>query len=104
ANGEWALARKLIAEPMLAALIPSPAFPFFMPHFVFPTLGSLPTLNSIAITPDSKQLAASLFFSLPGYYRAPSTIALWNLPGYYCAPSTIALWNLADGTRTSRFE
>jgi hypothetical protein len=71
ANGELVLARTILAEPRLAGLIPSAAFPFFLPHFVFPTL------NSIAITPDSKQIAASGIRSLS---------------------STIALWDLADGS------
>src|SRR5262249_16310079 len=66
ANGEWARARTIVAEPTLA-----------------------PTLNSIAITPDSKHIAACLFIR-PGGSRSLT--------------STIALWNLADGSRAGRFE
>jgi WD40 repeat protein/serine/threonine protein kinase len=82
ANGEWALARTIIGEPLLAAFIPSAPFPSFLPHFVFPTL------NSIAITPDSQQIAASLFYPV----------------GSRSLSSIIVIWNLADGTRACRFE
>jgi WD40 repeat protein/serine/threonine protein kinase len=82
-SGEWALARMITAEPTLTALIPATAFPFFLPHLVFPTL------NSVAITPDGKQLAGSLFTYLAGSHFLFSSIALWNL---------------ADGTRTCSFE
>jgi WD40 repeat protein len=95
-NGEWALTRSIIAGPTLAGLIPSAAFPFFVPHFVFPAL------SSIAISPDGKQLAASLFFVPPDGKRLRVTL-FFQLPGYSLS-STIALWDLADGTRTSCFD
>jgi WD40 repeat protein len=79
ANGEWALARTIRAEPVLAGLIPSAAFPFFVPQFVFRKL------RSIAISSDGKQLAGTL-----------SHAAFLS--------STIALWNLGDGSRGANFE
>jgi serine/threonine protein kinase/WD40 repeat protein len=88
ANGEWTLVRTITAEPRLVGLIPSVAFPFFVPHFVFATSLEWP-VDSIAITPDSKQLAASLFYFIERNNSLPPTIALWNL---------------ADGTRSSSFE
>jgi WD40 repeat protein len=80
ANGEWALSRTICAEPVLAGLVPSAAFPFCMPYLVFPTLGS------IAISLDNKQLAA---------------LQLFLLPSFQSLPSRIMLWNLADGARIS---
>jgi WD40 repeat protein len=73
ANGEWALARTIRAEPMLVGLVPSTAFPFFVPHFVFPGL------SNIAVTPDSTQLAVLQEYVIPGYQSLPSTITLRNL-------------------------
>jgi serine/threonine protein kinase/WD40 repeat protein len=76
ANQHWALARTISPEPVLVGLLCSAAFPFFVPHWAFPTM------TSIAITPDATQLAACV--------------------DYPYLPSTIALWNLADGTRAAR--
>jgi WD40 repeat protein len=76
ANGGWTLARTITAEPTVVGLIPSAAFPFFVPQFDFPKI------EAIAITPDGQELAACV-----------------NSPHL---PTTIALWNLADGSRTAR--
>jgi WD40 repeat protein len=78
ANGEWAPVRTLRAEPVLAGLFPSAAFPFFVPHLIIPHLGS------IAISSDGKQVAGTL-----------------TCPAFLL--STIALWNLGDGTRNVSF-
>jgi WD40 repeat protein/serine/threonine protein kinase len=82
-NGDWTLGRTIGTEPRHVALIPSASYPFFMPYFNFARI------NSIAITPDAKNLAAAL-----GFRGA----------GSECLPSTIALWNLADGTRSRNFD
>jgi WD40 repeat protein len=76
ANGEWTLARTITAEPAFLGLLPSAAFPYFVPQF------ASPTIKGIAITPDGKQLCACV----------NSSHLLTN----------IVLWNLADGTRTAR--
>jgi serine/threonine protein kinase/WD40 repeat protein len=76
ANHQWALARILAPEPVLVGLLCTPAFPFFVPYWAFPTI------IEIAITPDGTQLAACV-----------------DCP---YLPSTIALWNLVDGTRAAR--
>jgi WD40 repeat protein len=83
ADGEWRLARTILGQPKVAALIPTAAFPFFVPHLV------LPSVNSIALTPDSKQLAASLFYILGTHSSLPFTIARWSV---------------GDGTQTSWLE
>jgi serine/threonine protein kinase len=75
-SGEWVRERSIIAEPRLLALLPSGAFPFFVPHVDFPKI------RSIAISPDGKLLATSLVSA--------------------GLPTTIALWNLARGTLTAR--
>jgi serine/threonine protein kinase/WD40 repeat protein len=78
ANAEWVRVRTIRVEPLLAGLIPSAAFPFFVPHLAFPELGSL------AISSDGKQLAGHLSF-------------------FPSLRSTMAHWTLEDGARTARF-
>jgi WD40 repeat protein len=73
ANGEWALQRTIHAAPMMAGLIPLAPCPFLVPCLDFPTI------NSLAISPDGKQLAASLFFAPTASHTLPRIIALWNL-------------------------
>jgi WD40 repeat protein/serine/threonine protein kinase len=72
ANGEWALEGTISATPTA----------------IGPPQRDIPTINSIAISPDGKQFAASLFFS-------PTAADSW--------PRIISLWNLGDGTRTASF-
>src|SRR5262249_33246106 len=77
ANCQWALARTINAGPVVVGLIPSAAFPFFIPHL------HSPPISFIAVTPDGKQLGACFESMYLG--------------------TTIALWNLADGTPAGSF-
>jgi WD40 repeat protein/serine/threonine protein kinase len=72
AHGGCRLERTIRAAPAVAGPPPS----------------DFPAINSLAISPDGKQLAASLFFSPTASQSLPRTISLWNL---------------ADGTQTASF-
>jgi WD40 repeat protein len=74
-NGAWELARTIALKPAIVGLIPSAAFPFFIPQI------DVLTISSIAISPDGKHLGATLDSS------------------HFA--TVIALWNLTDGTRTT---
>jgi WD40 repeat protein/serine/threonine protein kinase len=72
ANGKWTPERAISAAPAVVEL----------------PQRDVPAINSLAVSPDGKQVAASLFYS-------PTAADSW--------PRMIAVWNLGDGTRTASF-
>jgi WD40 repeat protein/serine/threonine protein kinase len=77
-KGTWDCTKTSVLEPVLALLLPSPAFPFFTPAFTSWISSQFDA--AAAVTPDGRYLA------------------VWSWMN-----STVALVDVADGTTAARF-